>query len=129
MQAFTESFVDDMVVHTHSGMDGSIFAAHLLQVERFLQRIKEVGMTLKLRKCRFAQSEIKFGGKIVGSGGRRLDPQKVAAIQSLKPARTKTEVGRLLGLFGFFTDHIPNYAMLAKPLTDLTSKRVGNIVL
>ena len=100
----------------------------MLQVERFLQRIKEVGMTLKLRKCRFAQSEIKFCGKIVGSGGRRPDPQKVAAIQSLKPARTKTEVRRLLGLFGFFRDHIPNYAMLAKPLTDLTTKRVANIV-
>ena len=125
---FTESFVDDMVVHTHASNGNRVFEAHLAHIERFLQRIKEAGMTLKLRKCKFAQAEVKFCGKIVGSGGKRPDPERVAAIQSVKPARTKTEVRRLLGVFGFFRDHIPNYAALAKPLTDLTTKHTPNLV-
>jgi len=59
---------------------------------------------------------------------KRLDPGKVAAIKDLRPARTKTEVRRLLVLFGFFRDHIPKYAELAKRLTDLTSKHVPNVI-
>ena len=128
IRGFSESYVDDMIVHTHTKNSGTLFDIHLQQVERFLQRIHETGLTLKLRKCKFAHSELKFCGKIVGSGGKRPDPNKVAAIQNLKPARTKTEVRRLLGLFGFFREHIPRYAELAKPLTDLTAKRVANVV-
>ena len=85
-------------------------------------------MTIKLRKCKFCQREVKFCGKIVGNHGKRPDPDKVKAIQNLKPARTKTEVRRLLGLFGYFRDHIPNFAALSRPLTDLTSKRIPNKV-
>jgi len=29
----------------------------------------------------------------------------------------------MLGFFGYFKDHIHNYAQISKPLTDLTSKR------
>ena len=34
----------------------------------------------------------------------------------------------MLRLFGFFRDHIPRYAEIARPLTDLTSKQVPAIV-
>jgi len=128
IRGFTESYVDDMIVHTHAKNGGSVFDMHLQQIERFLQRIRETGLTLKLRKCKFAHSEIKFCGKIIGSGGKRPDPEKVAAIQGLNPAKTKTEVRRLLGIFGFFRDHIPGYAALARPLTELTTKRIPNVV-
>ena len=123
IKGFTEAYVDDLILHTHVN-GNNIFGAHLQQIKRFLQRIKETGMTLKLRKCSFAHPEVKFCGKLVGSGGKRPDPAKVTAIQGIKPARTKTEVRRLLGLIGFFRDHIPRYAEIARPLTDLTSKQV-----
>ena len=45
-------------------------------------------------------------------------------MSDLKPAMTKTEARRHLGLFGYFRDHIPGYAELA----NLTSKHVPNIV-
>ena len=37
---------------------------------------------------------------------------------------TQKQLRSVLGLFGYFRDYIANYAQLAKPLTDLTSKRV-----
>jgi hypothetical protein len=40
----------------------------------------------------------------------------------------KTQVRQMLGLFSFFREHIPRFAELAKPLTDLTAKKVPNIV-
>ena len=85
INGFTEAYVDDLIVHTHAN-SGNIFGAHLQQIERYLQRVKETGITLKLHKCRVALPEVKFCGKIVGSGRRRPDPANVAAIQGLKPA-------------------------------------------
>ena len=32
---------------------------------------------------------------------------------------------RILGFFSYFREHIPNFAEIAKPLTDLTAKRVA----
>jgi len=122
LKSSADAYVDDMIVHTH----GQGFKRHLGDLENFLQRIREVHMTLKLRKCRFALREVKFCGKIIGSGTKRPDPAKVAAVQGLKAANTKTEVRQLLGLFSYFREHIPNFAAIARPLTDLTSKRVPN---
>ena len=44
----------------------------------------------------------------------------------MHPPTTRREVRRALGFFGFFRDHIPDYAEIAKPLTDLTSKRYAS---
>jgi len=32
----------------------------------------------------------------------------------------------MIGFFSYFRDYIPNFAEIAKPLTDLTGKRVSN---
>ena len=45
---FTDSYVDDLIVHTHAKDGKSIFQAHLQQMECFLERMKETGITLKL---------------------------------------------------------------------------------
>ena len=111
---------------THIKYEEKPFTIHLQHIERFLQRTKETGLTLKLWRCKFCQREVKFCGKIVGNNGRRPDLGKVMAIQNLKPAKTKTEVRRLLWLFGYFRDHIPNYESIARPITDLTAKKVPN---
>jgi len=59
-----------------------------------------------------------------GSGIRRADPTKVAAVEEMKIPETKTEVRKMLGFFSWFRDYIPDYATQAKPLTDLTTKRI-----
>jgi len=60
----------------------------------------------------------------VGSGQRRADPDKVAAVKDMKVPETKTQVRHILGFFSWFRDYIPVFALHAKALTDLTGKRV-----
>jgi len=112
-----------MAVHSNS------FEQQLCHLESYLAVIKESGLTLGLSKCSFAKSEIKFFGQIIGSGKRRADPEKVASIQDLKEPETKKQLRHILGFFGFFRDYLPNYAQLAKPLTDLTAKRIPDRIL
>jgi len=101
---------------------------HLQHIDRYLQVIKNSGLTLNLKKCHFAQSEIKFVGQIIGSNKRRPAPDKVAPVKDTKAPETKKQVRQVIVLFLYFRDFIPNFAELAKPLTDLTGKRVPSHV-
>jgi len=58
---------------------------------------------------------------VIGSGKRRADPDK---IEHMKRPETKTQVRQVLGFFSWFREYIPDFAIHAKPLTDLTVKRV-----
>jgi hypothetical protein len=122
VKQFTKSYVDDMAVHSES------WKQHLRHIAGYLTVIKTSGLTLGLKKCEFAKPEIKFVGHVIGSGYRRADPEKVTAIKQLKQPETKKQVRQLLGLFSFFREYIPNFAHIAKPLTDLTLKRVSDRV-
>ena len=97
---------------------------HLEHLVKYLQRIRECGLTLNLKKCSFAQDQIKFCGQIIGSGKRLPDYDKLAIVQNMKVPETKKQVRQLLGFFSWFRDYIPNFAMHTKPLTDLTAKKI-----
>ena len=80
-------------------------------------------LTLNLKKCKWARNQVRFCGKVVRSSKILADPDKLAVMDKMCPPKTKTELKRLLGFFGFFRDHIRNYAEVSRPLTELTSKR------
>ena len=113
-------FVDDMVVHSFE------FQKHLEDLDSFLTVIRNSGMTLKLRKCKFALPQIKFCGQIIGSGTRQPDPEKVDALHAIKVPETKKQVRQVMGFFNYFRDSIPNFAALAQPIVDLTKKSKSN---
>jgi len=46
-------------------------------------------MTLNLTKCEFGKPEVKFVGRLVGSGNHRPDPQRLQGLAKIKVSRTK----------------------------------------
>jgi len=46
----------------------------------------------------------------------------------MKIPETKKQVRQILGFFSYFRDYIPKFSELAKPLTDLTGKRIPSRV-
>jgi hypothetical protein len=66
--------------------------------------------------------EVKFVGHIVGSERHCIDPNKASVIHEMRRPTTKKDLRKCLGFFGHFQNYIPNYAGVAKHLTDLTRK-------
>ena len=118
MQAFCESYVDDM------GVGSSDWESHLNHNREFLSIVRRIGMTLNLAKCEFGKPEVKFVGRLVGSGTHRADPQHLEGIAGMEPPRTTKKLRKLLGAFGYYSEYIPHIAEIAKPLTDLTHQSV-----
>jgi len=84
-------------------------------------------MTLNLAKCQFGKPEVKFVGRLVGSGTHRPDPQRLEGLAKMEPPRTKKELRKLLGAFGYYREYIPHYSAIA-PLAELTKKCVSNVL-
>jgi len=103
-----------------------LMTPHIKDLESFLKAISHAGMTLNLTKCEFAKGEVRFVGHLIGSGQRRVDPDRIKAIKDMKIPQSKKQVRQIMGFFSYFRDYIPNFSALAKPLTDLTAKKVPN---
>jgi len=116
MREFAESFVDDVAIHSDQWRD------HLSHLVKYLDRIKSSGLTLNLKKCKWAQKQVKFWGKIVGSCQQLADPEKLQVVEEMSPPKRKLELRRILGFFCYFREHIQNFAAVAKVLNlSLTS--------
>jgi hypothetical protein len=94
--------------------------------DKFLETVKDSGLTLSLKKCSAAQSKVTFVGQVVGSGLLEPDPIKIATISSLRPPVTKREVRRLTGFFSYFESCIPSLAETTRIIADTTRKDETN---
>jgi hypothetical protein len=113
-------FVDDVAVFSLA------WESHLKHLENTLGAFEEVGMTLKLSKCKFGLPKVDFLGHHVGSGTLSVIESKVDAIMKLPEPTSKKLVRSFLGMCNFYSTYLPGYSEIALPLTDLTKARVGN---
>ena len=82
-------------------------------------------MTVKLSKCKFAYSSIKYLGFILGENSLQPQYDKIEAIVKLKPPTTKKGLRSFLGMVSFYSMFIPNMSELTSVLTDSLSSKVS----
>ena len=78
---------------------------------------------MKLSKCHFFTKEIQYLGHILSTIGIRPLPLKTQAINNMHPPKTAKQVCAFLGLVGYYSKVIKNFAKMAKPLTLLTHQK------
>ena len=61
-------------------------------------------------------------GHIISRAGKRPDPEKTAAIATLPPPTTLRDVRSFLGSTSYYRVCIPDYALIAEPLTAMIRK-------
>ena len=109
-------YIDDIVVF------GKTLQDHNDNLVKVLDRLREAGLSLKPKKCRFARQEIEFLGHVVSAKGIATDPRKLEAVIDFPtPVDVKT-LRSFLGLASYYRRFIPNFSKVAGALHTLTKK-------
>ena len=112
-------YLDDVIVF------GRTFDEHLERLREVLLRLRDAGLTLKLKKCHWAKTSLRFLGHVVSDGKVRADPEKVKAVEKFPVSIDRTGIRAFLGLTSFYRCFIPDYAEITLPLTKLLkTKRI-----
>jgi len=72
-----KSFVDDSAAYSGGWL------SHMVDLREFLETIKHSGLTLNLKKCKWARSHVIFCGKIIGSAN--------TGVQSTMPTHSDSD--------------------------------------
>jgi len=103
-------------------MASATFESHLQLLHTVFSRLRYSGLKFRLSKSQLCQKEILYLGHILSSEGIAVAPHNTDKIRKFPTPRNKTEVKRLLGLFGYYRSFIKNFARIAAPIIKLTSK-------
>ena len=116
----TELFVymDDILITTQNDL-----THHRQIVDEVLELLARKSYFLRPSKCVFKQACIEYLGLVVDRGQLTIDPMKADGLKNWpRELTTVKQVRSVLGVLGYQRPFIPNYATIAKPLTDLTCK-------
>ena len=116
-------YLDDVIIHAPT------LDLHLDRLALVLERLQNAGLTIKLSKCHFAERRLRCLGHIVSEAGIAVDPEKIKAITELQPPKPEMKpaaklklVQSYVGFINYYHRHVDNFAMLARPLTQLSVK-------
>ena len=116
-------YIDDILIFSSS------WEEHVQDVRRVLTALRAAHLTAKPTKCHFGCNKVEFLGHMIGEG--KISPTQEGVEKVLKAARptTKKEVRAFIGLVAYYRKFIPNMAVIAAPLTDLTKNNAPNKVI
>ena len=111
-------YIDDILVY------GRTVEEHNERLEAVLSRLRDAGIKLKLKKCRFATNTLEYLGEVITEDGTKPNPDKIAKVVELQVPKDREELKHVLGLMGFYQRYLRNFATRAKPMTALLKKDV-----
>ena len=109
-------YIDDIILYSKSEED------HEVLVKKVLQRLGEVGLSLRPDKCHFFQEKVDYlGHEISAQGVYPLKANVRKVLQYPEPQDLK-ELRRFVGMASYYRRFIKDFSQLARPLTELTKK-------
>ena len=109
-------FMDNVLVETEEE------EKHNEIVEEVLRRMEENDLYVKLEKCVWKVREINFLGLVMGSGGIKMQKEKVAGVLEWPRPKTVKEVQKFLGLANYYRQFIKDFTRIAELMHKLVRK-------
>ena len=110
-------YIDDILIL------GSSFEEHLQLVSKVMEVLLLHGLKVKMSKCSWAQSEVRYLGHLISRRGVKKLPEYVEKIENFPKPENVRELRGFLGLINFQRKFIPDCSVLMKPLTQYTGGR------
>ena len=105
------TYIDDIVIATETVED------HMARLREVFECLREAGFKMRVAKCDFMKSEIKYlGRRVVSAEGVKPDPKAVAKLRDWEIPCNKTEMQSFLGFANYYREFIPWHAKLVAPL-------------
>ena len=109
-----ESYIDDLIVYTKD------WDTNLQMLDELLRRLQQARLAVRSTKCLFGSKSVEFLGHLVGGDCITINKENLEKIRQAKRPTTKKKVRSFLGLADYYRDHIPSFAAIAAPLSDMT---------
>ena len=107
-------------INVHSAGD----TQHNYRLHEAMERTRRSRLSLNYEKIELKKPSIKFFGNIYTKDGVKPDPDKVDAINHLRPPETKSELKTFLGMVNYLQQFIPNLSQHTAPLREIEKKGV-----
>ena len=97
---------------------------HIKNLKEVLDKFRELGITLNLKKCKFFQTKVEYVGFIISKDGVSTNPEKIKPILEAPDPKNITELRSFLGAINYYGNFITDMAVLTAPLNMLLGKGV-----
>lgn len=111
-----EVYLDDIIVYARNETE------HNDRLDKVLKRAYERGVKFNHSKCKIGEKEVKYMGHIFSGTEIRPDPDKVAAIVSMKSPNNHKELETFLGMLTYLVRYIPKLSQKTICLRHLLKK-------
>lgn len=106
-------YMDDIVVASND------FKEHLKIITEVIRRLRNFGLELNLKKCKFAQTEFEYLGFHADANGLRPSDRHIQAIKLYPEPKNHKQLKACNGLFSFFRKFVQSFSRIAYPLIKL----------
>ena len=117
-----DSYIDDLIVFTED------WDTHIRVLDELMNRLQQANLTARPTKCMFAAKSVEFFGHQVGFDWITVNDDNLEKIRMAQRPTTKKEIRSFLGFVNYYHAHIPLFAAISAPLSDLTRKGQPNKV-
>ena len=119
-----EVIADDFLVCGFGDTVDEAVKDHDQNLTAFLQRCRELNLTLNLQKIKLRLSQVPFMGHLLTADGVVTDPNKVRAIRDMPTPTDVKSLKRFLGMVTYLAKFLPHLSSVCEPLRRLELKDV-----